>query len=172
MMDIAPEAVVTIAALGNEAVDMGVPFQIPAESMEDHDKAGREVHGFIEFQEHAGHDTGNSVEKAAEQAPVMEEEIPELFINGKNAVAVGNINEFKGHIRSALHSVFIATSGAETAFAAERDKFMFPTFGAAVHGAAKRRVTAGYHFINILHLGFAGMERIFNFFIMVFKNFL
>ena len=109
MMDITPEAVVTIAALGNEAVDMGVPFQIPAESMEDHDKAGREVHGFIEFQEHAGHDTGNSVEKAAEQAPVMEEEIPELFINGKNAMAVLDTNEFERHTGGAFHSIFVAT---------------------------------------------------------------
>lgn len=47
MMDITPEAVVTIAALGNEAVDMGVPFQIPAEGVEGHDKARGEVHGFI-----------------------------------------------------------------------------------------------------------------------------
>lgn len=85
---------------------------------------------------------------------------------------VPDVYQFKGHISSPLRSVFVAASGAEADFAAERDKFELPTFWAAVHGAAKRRVTAGYHFIKILHFGFAGMESIFNFFIMVCKNFL
>lgn len=43
----APETIVAVAAFGNEAVDVRVPFQIPAKGMEDHDKAWREVHGFI-----------------------------------------------------------------------------------------------------------------------------
>lgn len=56
---------------------------------------------------------------------------------------VPDVYQFKGHISSPLRSVFVAASGAETDFTAERDKFELPTFWAAVHGAAKRRVTAG-----------------------------
>ena len=49
---IAPETMITVAAFRNQAVDMGVPFQIPAKGVENHDKTGREVHGFILFEKH------------------------------------------------------------------------------------------------------------------------
>ena len=58
---------------------MGVSFQIPAQGMEDHDKTGSEIQGFILF--------------------------PELFVNGKDTVAVGYVDKFKGHGGSALHGV-------------------------------------------------------------------
>ena len=59
------------------------------------------------------------MEKAVEQAAVMEEEFTELFIDGKNTVTVGNINEFKGHRGSTFHGIFIAASGTEAAMAAD-----------------------------------------------------
>ena len=142
MMDITPEAVVTIAALGNEAVDMRVPFQIPAEGMEDHDKAGGEVHGFILLQEHTGNDTGDGMEKAVKQAAVMEEEFPKLVIYSENTVAVDNVDQLKGHRGSAAHSVKISTSRAETAVAAEGNKFELSAMGAAIHGATKGWIAA------------------------------
>ena len=141
-MEITPEAVVTIAAFGNEAVDMGVPFQIPAESMEDHDKARGEVHGFILLQEHTGNDAGDGMEKAVEEGTVIKEKVPQLFINGKNTVSVGNMNEFKGHRGSTFHSIFIAARRTEAAVAAEGDKFKLPAMGAAIHGTAKGGITA------------------------------
>ena len=48
---------------------------------------------------------------------------PELFINGKNTMTVGDIDQLKGHGRSALHGVEIPTGRAEAAVAAERNKF-------------------------------------------------
>ena len=50
--------------------------------------------------------------------------LPELFINGKNTMTVGDIDQLKGHGRSALHGVEIATGRAEAAVAAERNKFL------------------------------------------------
>lgn len=47
MMDAAPESVVTVAAFGNETMDVGIPFEIPAKGVEDHDKTGSEIHGFV-----------------------------------------------------------------------------------------------------------------------------
>ena len=143
MMDITPEAVVTIAALGNEAVDMGVPFQIPAEGVEDHDKARCEVHGFILFQEHTGNDTGDSMEKAVEQAAVMEEEFPKLGINGEDTVSVDGMDQLEGHRGSTFHGIFIAARGTEAAMAAEGDKFKLSAMGAAIHGTAKGWIAAG-----------------------------
>lgn len=44
---ITPETVIAVTAFGNETMDVRVPLEVPAEGMEDHDKAGSEVHGFI-----------------------------------------------------------------------------------------------------------------------------
>ena len=90
----------------------------------------------------------------------------------KNAVAVTDIYQFKGHTGSAFHGIFIPAGGAETAFAAERDKLEFSAVGTAIHGTAKGRIAAVYHFIDIFHLSFSGMEGIFTFFIVVNKDFL
>ena len=102
---------------------MGIPFQIPAKGMEYHDETGSEIHGFILFEKHAGNNTVYSMEKAVKERTVIEEKIPELLINGKNTMTVSDIDEFKGHRGSALHGVKISASGAETAMAAERNKF-------------------------------------------------
>ena len=142
MMDITPEAVVTVAALGNEAVDMRVPFQVPAEGVEDHDKAGSEVHGFIELQEHTGNDAGDGMEETIEERAVIEEEISKLRIDSKDTVAVDNVEQLKGHRGSAAHSVEVSTSRAETAVAAERDKFELSAMGASIHGATKGWIAA------------------------------
>ena len=54
--------------------------------------------------------------------------------------------------------------------ATERDEFEFPAVGAAIHGAAESWVATVNRFVDIFHLSISGMERIFNFFIMVCKN--
>ena len=63
------------------------------------------------------------MEETVRQGAVIQEEIAELFINGKNTVAVGDIDKFKGHRGSAPHGVEISTGRAETAVAAEGDEF-------------------------------------------------
>ncbi len=50
---ITPETVITVAALRDQAVDVWVPFQIPAKGMEDHDKTGSEIHGHVLFEKHS-----------------------------------------------------------------------------------------------------------------------
>lgn len=170
MPDVAPEAVITISAFRNETVNVWLLFQIPARGVKNHDKTGSEVHGFILFKKHAGNNAVYRMKKAAGERAAIQEKIPELLINGKDTMAVGNIDQFKGHRGSALHGIFIAAGGAETAVAAERDGFQLSTVGTAVHGTAGRRITTADHFIDIFHLSLSGMKSIFNFFIMVCKN--
>lgn len=112
------------------------------------------------------------MEQTVKEGTAIKEKVPELFINSKDAVAVMDIYQFKGHVGSAFHGIFIAAGGTEAAFAAERDKLKLSTVGTAIHGAAKGRIAAVYHFIDILHLGLSGMKGIFNFLIMVNKDFL
>ena len=49
----APETVITVTAFGKKAVDVRIPFEIPAKSMEDHDVAGSEIFGMVEVEKHA-----------------------------------------------------------------------------------------------------------------------
>ena len=48
----APEAVITVTTFGKDAVDMGIPFEIPAESMENHDITGSIVFGMVQIEKH------------------------------------------------------------------------------------------------------------------------
>ena len=74
VMDITPETIITVATFRNEAVDVGIPFQISAKGMKDHDKTRSKIQGLILFEKHAGNNAVDSVEKAVEQRPVVKEE--------------------------------------------------------------------------------------------------
>ena len=87
-------------------------------------------------------------------------------------MTVMNVNELKGHTGRAFHGIFVSTSRAKTAVAAKRNKFEISAMGAGVHGSAKRRITTVDHLIDIFQLSIPGMKSIFNFFIIVGKNFL
>ena len=45
------------AFFGNQAVNVRIPFEIPAKSMKNHDITGSEVFGFVHFKEHVGNNT-------------------------------------------------------------------------------------------------------------------
>lgn len=47
MSDITPKAIIAVAALGDQTVDVGIPFEIPAKSMENHDVAGSKIFGMV-----------------------------------------------------------------------------------------------------------------------------
>lgn len=157
MLYIPPEPSITISTFGNEAVDMRIPFQVSAKGVEDHDKTGSEVHGFILLEEHAGNNTAHGMEQAVKEGTVIQEKIPELRVYGKHTMAVRDIGEFKGHRGSALHGVEIAAGRAETAVAAERDEFELAAVRTAIHGPAKGGVAAVDHFFHVINHRLAWM---------------
>ena len=140
--DMTPGAVITVTAFGEEAVDMGIPFKIPAKSVEDHDISRGEIFGLVELEKHTGDDTGDRMEETVQERAVLEEKGTEIFINGKDAMAMADIDELKKHRGRAFHSVFITAGRAETAAATERDEFQLAAVGTAVHGTAKGRIAA------------------------------
>ncbi len=167
-----PEAVIRETAFGKKTVDMRIPFERPAEGMEDADETGHKVPAFVQFMEEPEDDTADSLKKTVKKRAVTQKERAQIFINGKNKVSVGTVNEFKGHFSGAVNGVFIAAGGAELGMAAERDKFEFAAVGTAEHGAAIRGIPAVYHLFNVFHDNRTGMKDIFNFFVMFFKNLL
>lgn len=140
--DMTPGAVITETAFGEEAVDMGIPFEIPAKSVEDHDISRGEIFGLVELEKHTGDDTGDRMEETVQERAVQEEKGTEIFINGKDAMAMADIDELKKHRGGAFHSVFITAGRAETAAATERDEFQLAAVGTAEHGTAKGRIAA------------------------------
>ena len=63
---------------------MGIPFKDPVKGVEDHDKTGSEVHGLILFKKHTGDNAVYGMEETVKERTVIQEKLPELFINGKN----------------------------------------------------------------------------------------
>lgn len=121
---------------------------------------------------HAKNYTSDSRKKTVEKSAVFEKERSKFFGDSKNTVSVSDANDFERHGGGTVNGIFIAASRAETAFAAKRDKFQVAAFGAAVHGTTIRGVATMDHSVNVFHDGRTGMSSIFNFFIMVNKNFL
>ena len=153
-------------------MDMGIPFQRPAEGMQDTDETGDKVSAFVQFMEHSENDAAYSLKKAVEQGTVIQKERTQVFVNGKNEVPMGTVNEFKGHFCRAVNAVFIAAGRAKFRVAAERNEFQLAAVGTAVHGATIRGVTTMNHLLNVYHNNETGMKNIFNFFEMFFKNLL
>lgn len=156
-----PEAVIRETAFSKKTVDIGIPFERPAEGMEDADKTGHKVSAFVQFMEEREDDTADSLKKGAKEGTVIQKERAQRFINGKNEVPVGTVNEFKGHFRREVNTVFIAAGGAKLGMAEERNKFKFAAVGTAIHCTAIRRIPAIGHFINVFHDNGTGMKDIF-----------
>lgn len=53
VFDMTPETVITVGAFGKKAVNMRIPFEIPAEGMKDHDIAGSEIFGMVQVEKHS-----------------------------------------------------------------------------------------------------------------------
>ena len=71
MGNITPETVITVAAFRDKAVDMGIPFQIPAKGVKNHNKSRSKILGFIEFVKHTADHAGNRVEKAVKKIGIV-----------------------------------------------------------------------------------------------------
>ena len=112
------------------------------------------------------------MEKTMKQSSVLKGKITEIFINCEGAVSVLNVNQFKRHRCSTFHGILVTARGTETAVAAKRNELKISTVWAAVHSTTKRRITTVYHLFDIFHLRSSVMKSIFNFFIIVGKDFL
>lgn len=110
------------------------------------------------------------MKETVKERAVTQEEIPELFVNGKDTVAVGDIDQFKGHGSSALHGVKISAGRAETAMAAEGNKLELSTVRAAIHGTAIGRVTTMKHLVDVFDNRSARVKFVNHIFIIIIKD--
>ena len=74
MVNVAPKAIIAVAAFRNKTMNMGIPFEISSKGMQNHDKTRSEVSGLIEIKKHPGNNTGNSMKQAMKKKPRSETE--------------------------------------------------------------------------------------------------
>ena len=63
----APGSEVTSPDLGNQGMDVRIPFQIPPEGMRDADKARIKVFGLVKLEEHTQDDIPDRMEQAVKE---------------------------------------------------------------------------------------------------------
>lgn len=80
------------------------------------------------------------MEQAIQKGAVFQEKIPEIFINGKDAMAMLNVDELESHRSGAFHAVFVSTRRAKPTVTVERNIFKVATMRAMIHSTAERRV--------------------------------
>ena len=71
MGNISPEGIITVTAFGDETMDMRIPFEISAESMQDHDKTRGKVFMFIHFGKHTKDDTGDRMKETIKERTIL-----------------------------------------------------------------------------------------------------
>ena len=77
------------------------------------------------------------MEEAVQEGTVLKKKVAEIFINGKNAMAVLDIDEFKRHTGGSFHSIFISAGRTKATVTAKRNKLEVTTVRAGIHSAAK-----------------------------------
>ena len=112
------------------------------------------------------------MKQAVKKRAVIEKENTKIFINGENTVPVLDVNEFTCHGSSTIHRILIAAGRTEAAVTAERNELELSAVRAAVEGSTVRRIATMDHLVNVSHLSWSGMKSIFDYFIIVCKNFL
>ena len=79
---------VTSPALGNQGMDMRIPFQIPPEGMQDADKARSKVFGLVKLEEHTQDDIPDRMKQAVKKGMVLKKKDAEFFRNDKDTMPV------------------------------------------------------------------------------------
>ena len=112
----APWGEIASPALGDEYMDMRVPFQVPAKRMKDTDKAGSEIFRMIEIVKHTQDDISDGMKKAVQKGVVLEKENTKFFRDCKNTVPMDTGNQLAGHTKSPFLIVHVTTGRTESAF--------------------------------------------------------
>ena len=85
-------------------------------------------------------------------------------------MAMNTRNKLTGHMKRTKLVVFVFTGRAETAVAAERDKFKISTVRTAIHGTTMRRITTMNHLVDIFDNRRTRMKFVNDRFIIISKD--
>lgn len=75
MCNPAPDDVSATAAFRNETVNMRIPFEVTPKSMENTNKPGSKVFGFIDFEKYTKDNASDGRKETIQKVPVLEKEM-------------------------------------------------------------------------------------------------
>jgi hypothetical protein len=137
MLNDTPKTIVREPSFRNKAMNVRIPFKRTAKGVENTDKAWDKIFRFVQLVKHTKYNTADSVKQTIQKRTVLKKKETELFVNGKNTVAVSTLNQLKGHGIGSVLAVFYTTGWTKSAFTAERHKFEVSTFGTGIHCPTK-----------------------------------
>lgn len=117
--------------------------------MEDTDKAGDKIFGFVQREKEFFKDIGNSLKEAVEQGTVFQEKRPEGIVDGEDQMPVSTVDKFKGHSCRPVIGIFSSTGRAKLGVATKRNKLEVSAMRTAIHGAPKRGIAAVDDLFNV-----------------------
>ena len=128
--DVFPDTVTVKSTFSNDHMDMRIPFEITAESMQGADHAGSEISGMVHLVKPGGNGLGSRLEKDVEKTAVPAEVYAKLLSDSKNDMAVSAVDKL-GRNGFRAGTLICNTAGiTETRMASERDEAVFTTVGA------------------------------------------
>lgn len=80
--------------------------------MENANKTGDKVFGFVYVVKHSEDNAAYSLKEIVQKRTVIEKEMTEFLINGKDTVPVYAMNEYKGHRSRVFLEIFHPARGA------------------------------------------------------------
>lgn len=126
-------------------------FKRTAKCMEDTEKAGNKIFGFVQREKEFFKDIGNSLKEAVEQGTVFQEKRPEGIVDGEDQMPVSTVDKFKGHSCRPVIGIFSSTGRAKFGVAAKRNELEGSAMRTAIHGAPKRGIAAVDDLLNVFH---------------------
>ena len=157
-------------ALGDERMDMRVPFEVSTERVKDTNKPRSKIFSFIKFRKHTKDDISDGMKKTIQKRMILKKEDAKFLWNRKHTVPVVTGNELAGHTKSPFLIIHVTTRRTETAFAGKRYRFKFTTMGTAVDSVSIRRIPAMDNTFNIIHNIFARTKNILDVLKVVTEN--
>ena len=165
-----PGGKITGPALGNERMDMRIPFEVSTKRVKDTNKPGSKVFSFIKFRKHTEDDISDGMKKTIQKRMVLKKVYAKFLWNRKDTVSVVTGNELAGHTKSPFLIIHVTTRWTETAFAGKRYRFKFTTMGTAVDSLSIRRIVAMNHTFDVIHNIFARTKNIMDVLKVVTEN--
>ena len=165
-----PRGNITGTALGDERMDMRVPFEVSTERVKDTNKPRSKIFSFIKFRKHTEDDIADGMKKTIQKRMILKKEDAKFLWNRKHTVPVVTGNELAGHTKSPFLIIHVTTRRTETAFAGKRYRFKFTTMGTAVDSLSIRRILAMNHTFDVIHNIFARTKNIMDVLKVVTEN--
>lgn len=142
MMDVFPLGKAADCTFGEKHMDMGIPLEVAAESVQTHYHASGKLLPLILLEKPVVDYLRRGAKQDVKKLTVSAEVGAEFFRDGKDDMAVPAVDQFQGNAVGTIRLVSNATGIAETGMAAKGDKLVGAARRADIQGVSHRGIAA------------------------------